>query len=33
MKRVCVVVEDHDVRVPHSELLCLSRVMSSVNGS
>ena len=33
MKRVCVLVEDHDVRLHHSELLCLSRVMCSVNGS
>ena len=33
MKRVCVLVEDHDIRLPRSELLCLSRVMCSVNGS
>ena len=33
MKRVCVMVEDHDVRFPHSELLCLSCVRCSVNGS
>ena len=33
MKRVCVLVEDHDVQLPHTELLCLSRVMCSVNGS
>ena len=33
MKRVCVLVEAPDVRLPHSELLCLSRVKSSVSGS
>ena len=26
-------MEDHDVRLAHAELLCLSRIMSSVNGS
>ena len=33
LKRVCVLLEDHDVRLPHAESQCLSRVKSSVNGS